>query len=56
MNGFFAKIDHFFAKIGKNCIPFDTFLALFGTFDRDLWFVNRESGVRGRGSGVRESK
>ena len=34
MNGFFEKIDHFFEKIGKNCTPFDTFLALFGTFDR----------------------
>jgi len=34
MNGFFAKIDAFFAKIGKNCTSFDTFLILFGTFDR----------------------
>ena len=34
MNGFFAKIGAFFAKIGKNCTPFDVFLILFGTFDR----------------------
>jgi hypothetical protein len=32
MNAFFTKIHHFFAKIGKNCSCFDTFLALFGTF------------------------
>jgi len=43
MKGFFAKIDHFFAKIGENCIPFDTFLALLGTFSRVSCVVLRSS-------------
>jgi len=34
MNGFFAKIDTFFAKIGENCVPFDTFLVLLSAFTR----------------------